>query len=328
MNVLINFRHGLGDAVELTIVLIHLKKYRPNWNVDVAALVGKHTAYRGLCRNVYVLDREFPPCCEYGQRFTLDWHECHTVYPDSPSSKAARCLREEFGIVPDPDLCRYTIHVGDEARELARAYLAGVCAARARVAELATVREACEVDSPKSGDFGYGDRYPVVLIHSEGNTSPEMKNLPTEIIRRLCDDIIAAGFVPVILDWDYRTPLADGVRIHCPDQRAELWHRTGTGDAETLAALIEQATLLVGVDSGPLHVAGATTTPTLGVWTRHHPLHYFAHADNVTHLVPRNHGELLRGDRAAGEAYFGGHYRFEAYDDLEVHLVVFPEILS
>jgi hypothetical protein len=95
---------------------------------------------------------------------------------------------------------------------------------------------------------------------------------------------------------------------------------TGTGDAEGLAALIELATLMIGVDSGPLHVAGATTTPTLGVWLRHHPLHYFGLADNVTHLVPENHAALLRGDRAAGEAFFRAHYRHQTYRDLDSEL--------
>ena len=298
MNVLITFRHGLGDGVQLEIVLKHLQKYRTTWNVDVAALVGKHTAIRGLCRNVYILERESPPCCEYQQRFNLDWHECHTSYADSPSTKAERCLREEFGITPDQELCSYSIQVGAEALALARRYLDQVCKAG-------------------PGDDG---RFPAVLIHFEGNTSAEMKNIPTEIIRRLCDDIIEDGFVPVILDWDYRNTLADGVRIHCPDQRSELWHGTGTGDAESLAAMTELSSVMIGVDSGPLHVAGATSTPTLGVWTRHHPLHYFSHADNVTHLVPRNHADLLRGDRETGKAYFNGHYQFQIYDDLEVGL--------
>ncbi|MBS0261819.1 MAG: FkbM family methyltransferase [Planctomycetes bacterium] len=296
MNVLINFRHGFGDAIQLTIILKHLRKYRPNWNVDVAALVGKHSAFHGLCRNIYILEREFPPCCDYGQRFNLDWNECHSVYSDSPSTKAERCLREEFGITPDPELCSYSIQVREGARDLARQYLETVC----RV----TATE--------------GGRYPVVLIHFEGNTSADHKNIPSPIVARLCEDIIDAGHVPVILDWDYRNTLADGVRIFCPDQRAELWHGTGTGDAESLAALIERASLVVGIDSGPLHVAAATSTPTLGIWTRHHPLHYCSLSANVTHVVPRNHAELLRGDRKTGTAYFSDHYQFQLYDDLEI----------
>ena len=54
MDILIKFRHGLGDAVQLTSVVAQLRHYHPDWNVDVAALVGKHSAFHGLARNVFV----------------------------------------------------------------------------------------------------------------------------------------------------------------------------------------------------------------------------------------------------------------------------------
>jgi FkbM family methyltransferase len=137
----------------------------------------------------------------------------------------------------------------------------------------------------------------------------------------LCDKVLEAGYVPIVLDWDFRTPLADGKRIHNPNSRHDLWGGTGTGDAETLAALIALSSLMIGVDSGPLHVAGATSTPTIGVWTGHHPLHYFEHADNVTHLVPEHHRQLLRAERDAGMKYFHEHYRFTTYQDLGATLI-------
>jgi FkbM family methyltransferase len=137
----------------------------------------------------------------------------------------------------------------------------------------------------------------------------------------VCDAIVESGYVPVILDWDYRTPLADGKRIHNPNIKAALWGDTGTGDAEVRAALTELSSLMIGVDSGPLHIAGATSAPTLGVWTGHHPLHYFSHALNVLHLLPEDHFHLLRGDRHTGERYFREHYRFRTYRDLGTALV-------
>src|SRR5487761_1849625 len=39
--VLLDFRHGLGDAVQLTTVLSHLRHYHPDWQIDVAAGIGK-----------------------------------------------------------------------------------------------------------------------------------------------------------------------------------------------------------------------------------------------------------------------------------------------
>lgn len=301
MKVLINFRHGLGDAVQLTTVLEHLRKHRSEWTVHVATLIGKHSAFHGLCDRVFIDGRESVPCCQYQTKYHLDWHECHVSYPDSPSTKAERSLREDFGIAPDPELCRYSIQRGPDALSRAGRYLERVCGKRK----------------------GSGGRYPAVLIHYEGNTSAEFKNIPTDIIRRVCGDILESGLTPIILDWDFRTPLAqpaaDGCpsRIHCADVHQDLWQNTGTGDAETLAALIELSSLMIGVDSGPLHVAAATTTPTLGVWTRHHPLHYFGHAPNLTHLVPINHADFIRGSRAIGEDYFNRHYQYQTYRHLE-----------
>lgn len=303
MDILIKFRHGLGDAAQLTSVLAHLRHYHPDWNVDVAALVGKHSAYQGLCRNVYVIDRDAIPS-RYQRVFNLDWPECHTSYSGWPSTKVERCLLEVFGLTPIPDLCRYVIHPRAEALELAREYLLSIC--------------------PGPRDDG---RFPAVLIHYEGNTSGNQKNLPVEVVRMLCEDLLEAGFVPVILDWDRRSPLCDGQRVHNPHANHPMWGGTRTGDAEVLAALVELSSLMIGVDSGPLHVAGATTTPTIGVWTAHHPLHYFGHAQNTLHLVPPNHQELLRGDPTVGLAYFEANYRHRVYQHLYVELSSLAESL-
>jgi len=299
MNVLINFRHGLGDAVQLTLVLKHLRHYHPDWQIDVASLAGKHSAFHGLCRRSVLLSQQDRFRGRYDRVYDLDWPECPTCYAGWPSSKAERCLVDVFQLNPIPEMCRYEIRRGQHAMRLARRYLEGTCKATAAEA----------------------GRYPAVLIHYEGNTSAEHKNLPVETARRLCEEIVDCGAIPVILDWDSRSPLPDGKRIHNPHADLELWGGTGTGDAEVLAALVELSTLLVGVDSGPLHVAGATSTPTLGVWTGHHPLHYFSLADNVVHLVPRDHARLLRGDREVGERYFRQHYRYRPYDDLQEALI-------
>ena len=298
MNILIKFRHGLGDAVQLTTVLSHLKHYHPAWQIDVAAVEGKHSTFHGLCRNKLILGEHEEAQSQYDHVFDLDWSECNTCYADWPSTKVERCLLDVFRLTPIAQKCRYTIRRGEKARRLARRYL----------------EDTCKVMPAADG------RYPVVLIHYEGNTSAELKNLSHRMARQLCYDVLDCGAVPVILDWDHRSPLPDGERIHCPHADMELWGGVGTGDAQVLAALIEQAALMIGVDSGPLHVAGATTTPALGVWTGQHPLHHYGHADNVTHLVPENHVESLRGDRQAGQRYFTQHYCYRIYKNLQEEL--------
>jgi len=301
--VLIEFRHGLGDAIQFTIVLRHLRELRPDWEVDVATLIGKHSAFTGLCRRTVVLDRDSVDASQYHERFQLDWHEARDGSDQWPSTKATRCLQEVFGITPVPALCRYVVPRGEPARVVAEKYLASVCPA---------------------GPDANG-KYPALLIHYEGNTSAERKNLPHEVIREVCEVALRSGWTPIILDWDRRSPLVDNQRIFNPGADHELWGGHGTGDAEALAALIDASRLMIGIDSGPLHVAGATDTPTIGVWTRHHPVHFFDLAENVTHFVPGDHEQLVYHARAL--PYFRHHYRHQVYKQLLVELPAYVESL-
>lgn len=293
--VLLKFGHGLGDAVQFTIVLKHLRRYRPEWEVDVLASRGKHSAFHGLCRRVCHDQQPLPSDRAYDQCIDVRWLEQNRPYDNLPSTKVTRCLLEEFGIEPDPALFTYQLNVGEEARERAAAYLRTICAGR----------------PPRD------NRYPVLLLHYEGNTSQSNKNLSHETAEAVCQAAIGAGLVPVILDWDGRSPLPDQKHIFCPPTgHGDIWGGFGSGDAELLAALIEQSTLMVGVDSGPLHVAGATTTPTIGVWTRHFPAQFFDLADNVTHFVPTNWRKFGYGDIDVTADYFGEHYHYQTFDGL------------
>jgi ADP-heptose:LPS heptosyltransferase/SAM-dependent methyltransferase len=301
--VLIEFRHGLGDAVQLTVVLRHLRHYHPDWDVDVLSLPGKHSAFAGQCRRSLVLDRDAVDHRAYDQVHRLGWHECRAASGNWPATKPSRCLLEVFGLTPEPELCRYSISYGEETRQRARGYLASVC-----------------LSGPR--DDG---RYPAVLLHYQGNTSSGSKDLDHDLARELFDVIRQCGFVPVILDWDRRSPLPDGATVHNPGADHELWGGLGTGDAAVLAALIDASTLMVGVDSGPLHVAGATSTPTVAVWTAHHPALYFDLADNVTHLVPGDHQRLVSGPEAL--RFFEAHYRHRTYRQLGIDLPAAVEAL-
>ena len=121
--VLIRFRHGLGDAVQLTVVLQHLRHYYPDWNIEVAAFPGKQTTYAGLCDRFFSLNGRLVATDQYDQVFDLDWEECATCFVDWPSTKAERCLTEIFSLTPIPKLCRYTIHPREEAVAKAKRYL-------------------------------------------------------------------------------------------------------------------------------------------------------------------------------------------------------------
>ena len=295
---LLTFRHGLGDAVQLTSVIAHLRRYCPEWAIEVSLLKGKHTLFKQLADAVFLLDRGEPADpTAYNRVFDLQWREVTESYSGCPSTKAEKCLREVFGLEPIADLCRYRISIGEHARSMAARYL-----------------ESLAGPPMESG------KYKTVLVHYEGNSAAREKNLDHQTARNVCEQAVAAEYVPIILDWDKRSPLPGDGRIFCPGANHWLWKGYGTGDGETLAALIELSSLFVGIDSGPSKVAAATATPAIAVWTGHHPIHYHGLAENVLHLVPDNHLALIRGDVDNGRLPFDTYFRSSTYSDLHAAL--------
>lgn len=287
--VLITLRHGLGDAVQLTIPLQHIQKYHPNWEVDVVSLYGKHSCYFELCNHSFIMRENEPNKRNYDKIFNLSWAEpMGYVAGNIPSTKPAISLKNEFRMEPDPDLFHYKINIPKKCKTLVKRY----------VGEL----------PPNKG---------LIVIHYEGNSSPQKKNLTHGNIRKLSKHLTALGFLIVILDWDRRSPLPnENERIVCPGAKNSIWGKRGTGDAATIAALINEANLFIGIDSGPLHIAGATTTPAIGVWTNHHPAHFFDLAENVVHLLPRNSKHRIRGNNKDKTLkYFETNYRHVYHGD-------------
>ncbi|NOX55709.1 MAG: glycosyltransferase family 9 protein, partial [Planctomycetes bacterium] len=136
--VLLGFLHGLGDAVQFTIVLQHLRQARPDWKIDVVCRAGTHTALAWLCHQVFPVrlapDRKVDFCGgpepkpeDYEWTFELDWPESPIAYRDWPSTKVTYTLKEVFHIEPQPELFHYRIPLGDEARERTAAYLSDIC---------------------------------------------------------------------------------------------------------------------------------------------------------------------------------------------------------
>lgn len=278
MDILHNFCHGLGDAVMFTAVLRHLKKYRSDWCNNVVARKGNHSAFHGLA-GATAHDTELPG----DQKFDHDWPECWDSWSNSPGTKTVRCLREKFGIQPDWDLLKYEVQVGENAKKRVVDYIKTL------------------------------PSRPFALIHYEGNTSKSQKDLRHEDVGEVCSWLNDKGITPVILDWDGRSPLPDQWNIFCPDVHNPLWMSYGTGDAETLVALIKQAALFVGIDSGPCKAAFATSTPTVAVWVEHHPYHYCDNAPNAVHVVPYNHCEYIRGNSDVSIGFFEDHYEYVCY---------------
>ena len=287
--VLIRFRHGLGDAVQLTIVLKHIKKQRPSWVVDVESLVGKHSCFYGLCNASYRARRDKINTRAYDQVFNVWWHDPDgTIRCDCPATKVTKSLIQEFKLEPDPELYTYEVPITKEANTLAQQYIDKL---------------------PQKKGF--------VTIHYQGNTSSSRKNIPEPIIRNVARSVNAAGYIIIILDWDSRSNLPNTKTIFRPGKKENIWNGMGTGDASTIAALIQKSCLFIGIDSGPLHVAGATSTKSIGVWLKHHPIHYFDLSNNVKHLLPNSAQKHLRsGQKSKITDYFESNYKYKYYGNL------------
>lgn len=289
MRILVTCRHGLGDSVQLTIPLQHIKKYRPDWQVDMLTLLGKHSCFYGLCDRSLVMKQDIPDPRKYDKVFNLRWRDpcdCAGIATGVPATKPNIALADEFQIEPDPTLFHYKINIPPRNKMLARKYI-----------ESLSVRKG------------------IIMVHYEGNSSKQRKDIPDNVIRYLVWHFISLGYTIVLLDWDKRSSLpSESNMIHCPDAQNPIWEGMGTGDAATIAALISSAKLFIGIDSGPLHVAGATTTPSVAIWRDNHPANYYDLADHVVHLIPNDARRHLRGrDKDRLQQYFEAHYQHEYY---------------
>ena len=287
------FPHGFGDAVQFTAVLRHLAKHRPNWRPSLYCKAGAHSLFTGKIDRVGIMDRDNMGKVyreDYALVHHVRWTEPESTYDDSPATKVERCLREEFGIEPEPELWGY--HVNEQRDDELRA--------------LSALREIAE-------PMGNG-RFNVVAIHYQGNSYRSSKNLDENIIRELVPVIRRAGFVPLILDFEPepRSSLlrekVRGVR-HFPITHP-LWKGLGVGDGSAMYSLLRRVSLVFGIDSGPEHLAAATDTPTIVTWGRlTHPVNYFSPASNLLHVVRKDQAKYILGDWKRGQDFFERHYR-------------------
>jgi len=290
VTLLLHFPHGLGDTVQFSVVLKHLRKYRPDWEVSVRCGRGKHSALLGLCHAVYH-DQEAEPSQHFDTSVPLGWYENYSRYEDRPNSKITNCLTEVFGIDYDPSLGRYEVHPTDDAKERARNYLRSTGA---------------QETAP--------DKFQAVIIHYEGNTSTWKKNLKHWQGQALAQKALLLGRVPIVLDWDGRSPVPDDKTIFCPRPgKEDVWGGWGSGDAGVITAMIAMAEAYVGIDSGPGKCASATDTPTLIVWREHHPVQFHDPAPNTTHLLPHNWRTIPPAERLPIADFFLKHYQYVEY---------------
>ena len=277
---LFRLTHGLGDSVQFTVALRHLRAAFPGRPIAVQACDSLAEFFRPLVDRVYGAGDRIPPG-EHDYIEDCPWVVPAACYADSPSTKAEAWLRLR-GIAPQADLCRYDARPSVEALAAAREYLA-------------------ECDALENA----------VLIHHTGRTARNRKTLPDSLWVGLVERLRAEGFAPIVLDWECHGRPGATVGLpgtHTPGRGHWLWHGWDRADIERLAALASLARCCVGIDSGPGHVFQASGAPTVIAWTRHHPLNFAPLSSDTIHIVPADHRRWAKGLTPQAEAFFAAHY--------------------
>lgn len=122
---------------------------------------------------------------------------------------------------------------------------------------------------------------PIILLHSKGTNWQVEKSIPdATCFQFLCDLIGSFDGSIIVLDWDRRAPTLGHERIRsiCPH-----WPHMSL---DQFGALCMQSDLMIGVDSGPFHLAQWFDIPTLFVTRKIPPVRCCLPHPNATYLVP------------------------------------------
>ncbi len=129
---------------------------------------------------------------------------------------------------------------------------------------------------------------PVVLIHSSGNSLKGAKDMNNQVLHQTCRQILhQTGGSVVILNWD------EPCLIDCPGVFPMKTLFPDSLSIPKTIALFEASALLIGIDSGPAHLARFTNLPVLFVWKDHHPAAFSLPRDKNFHLVPESRRSSL-----------------------------------
>lgn len=264
---LFKLTHGLGDSIQFTVCLRHLRAAFPGRPIAVQACDSLAEFFRPLVDRVYGAGDAIQPG-EHDYVEDCPWSVPGNTYPKHPATKAENWLLQR-GIQPQVALCRYQASPSAHAMRAAAEYLVE-CDATGRA----------------------------VLIHHAGRTARSRKLVPDSVWMALIARLTSAGLVPIVLDWECHGRPCASVGLpgtYNPGRGHWLWHGWDRADVDVLVALASQASCCVGIDSGPGHAFVSSGAPTVLTWKRHHPVHFCPPSPNVVHLVPFDHARFASG---------------------------------
>ena len=113
---------------------------------------------------------------------------------------------------------------------------------------------------------------PLVLLHTETTRYGQDKAWPERRWLELARELVAARGARVLLLWDPASRSRVLARVEAGAGHCGL--APPTPDLARLMALSDRAALLVGTDSGPLHLAAFRGTPVVGLFGPTDPVRY------------------------------------------------------
>jgi hypothetical protein len=102
---------------------------------------------------------------------------------------------------------------------------------------------------------------PLLLLHTHGTSDRDRKNVPLDLVRQICHELLSCtGATVLLLDWEGNVAAIPHWRVR------HMLPALGRLNTAELLALIDTADLIMGIDSGPLHAARFSSTPAIGIW--------------------------------------------------------------
>ena len=125
-----------------------------------------------------------------------------------------------------------------------------------------------------------GVEAPFAVIHP-GSGAP-VKLWPVDRWAQVADTLAATGLSVILTGSESEEPLLAQILEASESKPTQV---AGKTTVRTLAAIFEQASMVAGVDSGPLHLAVAVDTPTIHVYGPSDVTSYGPWGDPTRHRV-------------------------------------------
>lgn len=252
-------RHGLGDCIHFA----HAVQLYKSRGYDVTMQVEKNKRFIWEVAGVKIAQGNNFPDHSYHYPHGFD----DLSLEDCETNKVAFGLQNE--VMPKlADLGATRQELWDE-----------LC--NARLSAIPFLSKAAIDEAEK---FLEGMPRPIICFHSRGTNWHERKSIPTEVAFETILQLLSkTGGSVIVLDYDHRAPMVGHARCK---GIIPSWGMIGV---DRLCALLERTDLLIGIDSGPFHVASLAGTKSLGVFRSLHPNRVCLPSPNALYLVSDRH---------------------------------------